>query len=411
MYSQCPDCLTRFRVTADALRAARGTVRCGQCGAAFDALARLSDSLPDREPAQPGAVGAERSETDQRAEELTEYHFSLDDIEKVFVDARAWEDKFAGNFSPQAIGIAGEGAEPPLIIVEDNEAFENITLETSPVEIGLLSTSEKEAVAPFEEAEFDPDATDEVEILEEYPDEVAFENDLGAEPATAEPSHDEAPGGLDAPLRDVPQPERAAGSTPGWHAELDGVQASLEEFDPGQAHADEPMRRKLAWTIGSVALALLLSWQVVHHFRQELLRSPQVGPALRGLYQSAGMTLSPNWDVTAFELRQWGTPGAPDADGRISVRASISNRAAFAQPFPLLRLELEDRFGETVATRDFEPVEYLGSPDRASRLLNAGASAEAELRVVDPGSEAVGYRLEVCLRESASRLRCAAGPG
>lgn len=410
MYSQCPDCLTRFRVTADALRAARGTVRCGQCGAAFDALARLSDSLPDREPAQPGAVGAARSETDQRPEEPTEYHFSLDDIEKVFVDARAWEEKFAGNFSPQATGGADEGAEPPLIIVEDNEAFEDITLETSPVEIGLFRTSEKEPAAPSEEAEFDPDATDEVEILEEYPDEPAFENDLGAEPAKAEPSQDEAPGGLDAALRDVLQPARA-GPTPDWHAELDRVQASLEEFDPGQAHADEPLRSKLAWTIGSVGLALLLIWQVAHHFRQELLRNPQVGPALRGLYQIAGMTLSPNWDVTAFELRQWGTPGAPDAEGRISVRASISNRAAFAQPFPLLRLELEDRFGETVATRDFEPVEYLGSADRANRLLDAGASAEAELRVVDPGSEAVGYQLEVCLRESASRLRCAAGPG
>ena len=46
MYSQCPDCQTRFRVTADALRAARGTVRCGRCGSAFDALERLTDSIP-----------------------------------------------------------------------------------------------------------------------------------------------------------------------------------------------------------------------------------------------------------------------------------------------------------------------------------------------------------------------------
>ena len=47
MYSQCPECLTRFRVTAAALRAARGTVRCGRCGIAFDALPRLSDTLAD----------------------------------------------------------------------------------------------------------------------------------------------------------------------------------------------------------------------------------------------------------------------------------------------------------------------------------------------------------------------------
>ncbi len=43
MYSQCPECQARFRVTADDLRAAHGTVRCGRCGSAFDALARLSE--------------------------------------------------------------------------------------------------------------------------------------------------------------------------------------------------------------------------------------------------------------------------------------------------------------------------------------------------------------------------------
>ena len=41
-----------------------------------------------------------------------------------------------------------------------------------------------------------------------------------------------------------------------------------------------------------------------------------------------------------------------------------------------------------------------------------GASAaEAELLLADPGTEAVGYRLDVCLRESSALLRCARGPG
>ena len=51
MYSQCPECLTRFRVPAAALRAAHGTVRCGRCGSAFDALPRLSDTLQVDGPA------------------------------------------------------------------------------------------------------------------------------------------------------------------------------------------------------------------------------------------------------------------------------------------------------------------------------------------------------------------------
>jgi hypothetical protein len=77
----------------------------------------------------------------------------------------------------------------------------------------------------------------------------------------------------------------------------------------------------------------------------------------------------------------------------------------------LLRLELENRYGESVATREFEPEEYLGDPAQASRLLDAGDSIEADLLVADPGAEAVGYRLEVCFRESGTLLRCARGPG
>jgi len=90
---------------------------------------------------------------------------------------------------------------------------------------------------------------------------------------------------------------------------------------------------------------------------------------------------------------------------------SLTNRAAFAQPHPILRLELDDRFGATVATRDFEPADYLKDSSQATRLIAPGSTAEAELLLADPGTEAVGYRLDACLRESATLLRCASGPG
>ena len=48
MYTQCPDCSTAFRVTAEVLKQAAGKVRCGGCGNAFNALEYLSESLPER---------------------------------------------------------------------------------------------------------------------------------------------------------------------------------------------------------------------------------------------------------------------------------------------------------------------------------------------------------------------------
>ena len=43
MYTQCPDCATVFRVTAEALRIAQGDVRCGVCSTSFNALENLSE--------------------------------------------------------------------------------------------------------------------------------------------------------------------------------------------------------------------------------------------------------------------------------------------------------------------------------------------------------------------------------
>jgi predicted Zn finger-like uncharacterized protein len=42
MITRCPACATAFRVTESQLRARAGQVRCGRCGALFDALAALS---------------------------------------------------------------------------------------------------------------------------------------------------------------------------------------------------------------------------------------------------------------------------------------------------------------------------------------------------------------------------------
>ena len=61
MYTQCPECGTAFRVTAEVLRQASGRVRCGGCRNAFNALDYLSEQKPvklappprEEEPVEP----------------------------------------------------------------------------------------------------------------------------------------------------------------------------------------------------------------------------------------------------------------------------------------------------------------------------------------------------------------------
>ncbi len=55
MYTQCPECSTAFRVTAEVLRQAAGKVRCGGCGNAFNALEHLSEEKPESPRSTPPA--------------------------------------------------------------------------------------------------------------------------------------------------------------------------------------------------------------------------------------------------------------------------------------------------------------------------------------------------------------------
>lgn len=407
MYSQCPECQARFRVTADDLRAAHGTVRCGRCGSAFDALARLSDTIPAA--SEPSPAGRMREDVGllsvtPDAVATTEYHFSADDLEKVFIDARDWQKQFgvAGGDAEaleQETEPAGTGAEPPVVEVDENEGVEDITLEGERIRI--------EVPEGFDADGHDLDSTDEFEVLQDVPgsayvdeeDEVKVER--ATEPVTVVPER----------VFELPPVTTAAPATLAaqrWRRESDAVATESVHEDERPAGSG---LRALAWTLGSLVLALALLAQLTHHFRQDLVRHPMLGPPLRAVYERLGLPLSPDWDLAAFELRQWGNESTAATDGRMSVRASLTNRAGFAQPHPVLRLELEDRFGEPVAVRDFEPGEYLKDPSQASRMMGAGATTEAELLIADPGRDAVGYRLDICVRESASLLRCAQGRG
>ena len=406
MYSQCPDCQTRFRVTAEMLRAARGTVRCGRCGSAFDALERLSDTIPPASPAL-RVVPAVGGGTEPAVH--AEYHFSAEDLERVFVDARDWRETPAAPESQAALESLGSGDEPP-VVVDENAGVEDITLEGERVRI--------EAPAEDQVVEVDLDSTDELEILRHVPDSAYPEYDDEAEreiAALAEelekappPEPEPAPAPAVEPMTTMSPVTEAAEPLP-LAAQRWRRPAEDEQSEP--AAAGSSVWGTLAWSLSGFVLAAVLAAQVIHHFRQDLVRHPQIGPPLRAAYERLGLDLMPNWDLAAFELRQWGNAADAAAEGRMVVRASLTNRAGFAQPHPILRLELEDRFGATVATRDFEPADYLKNPSQATRLIAPGSSSEAELLLADPGRDAVGYRLDVCLRESASLLRCARGPG
>lgn len=175
------------------------------------------------------------------------------------------------------------------------------------------------------------------------------------------------------------------------------------------ADAEEPGTGRLSypWLLGIAAAVVLLFAQIVNHYRDDLAASARFNHPLTALYASLGVTLRPHWDLRAYDVRQLGASVDPDNAGHITVRASIKNAGPQPQPLPLLRVTLQDRFGNRIAARDVQPQLYVPGAVPPSALLGAGQRIDADMAFVDPGASAVGFELDACLPASGGGVACA----
>lgn len=201
-------------------------------------------------------------------------------------------------------------------------------------------------------------------------------------------------------------PEAPADSAIGPPAE---DRAALE-FSELVAAADREGGRRWPWVAAAGVLALLLAAQVIHLNRAKIVADPTFGTMLARAYALLGLDLEAPVDLAAFELRQWGASSDAVARNRLRFRASIVNHASHPQPYPLLRLSVQDRFGNLVGERDALPREYLRGAAPAATTMLPGQRVDAELVVVDPGDSAVGFELQLCVPEGAG-VRCAKDGG
>jgi predicted Zn finger-like uncharacterized protein len=161
----------------------------------------------------------------------------------------------------------------------------------------------------------------------------------------------------------------------------------------------------LSWGTAAVALAALFVLQVINHYRNELATSDRLRKPLTSLYSAFGVSLVPRWDIGAYEVRQLGALAGGGNPSRLTVRLSVKNGAKSAQPLPYLRVTVQDRFGNRIASRDVPPEVY--SPKRAKTLLGADARIDAEVAFVDPGQNATGFEIDACLPTDSGRIACA----
>jgi len=191
----------------------------------------------------------------------------------------------------------------------------------------------------------------------------------------------------------------------------DGVEAKPDEAG-AEAAADEltgppPSRkRRIAWIAGIAGLGVVLGAQAIHHNRNDLATDARFNRPLTRFYEALGAPIVPNWNPASFDVRQLGASTGNDS-GTLTVRASLKNGADQPLPLPLLRITVQDRYGNRIATRDVPPSGYMPGAVPEGARLGAGQRVDAEMTFKDPGRDAVGFEIDACLVQASGRIACA----
>jgi predicted Zn finger-like uncharacterized protein len=255
MFTQCPECATAFRVTAEVLKQAAGKVRCGGCGIAFNALDYLSEQKPTATP-EPAADGSVPELTPDPGELKAGTPPKTISAEQSAALLKTL-DELAGS----DIRIEDTGVEWRVLDEDEDDANDEESQQESedagePDDTGSIKWFIDESPTPIDEQlSAEPGALDVPEIFEEptaasrgeelrfdddtpLPDDFDFDSEPASEPPPIIESRDD-PADLEAAQVDL-----ALGDPEDWEDLLGEVaEPAIEDETPDpddiEPHADE----------------------------------------------------------------------------------------------------------------------------------------------------------------------------
>ena len=469
MYTNCPECGTVFRISTNELRMAEGNVRCGHCSATFNALETLADELPPTVtlkqltlPTEPGtgaAVAPEEPELEPEpspadvpgfptepaspasppelqvaasyvplpiSEDTLEFDIPEDSWSNFFdangpakdaaaevgpeqeAPARAQPDRGGGVDTNQPahsqtdVGT-GIGSET----VDQAGLYRALSVETG--DPGLGADGDWQAL--LEEVLDDEASPEPVYVIDDEPRTETGEEPVG-EPVLPEASWDDPLAGgnrLPAPLpadfaTDLPDAVPARPEPGPEPALVPDYQPFL--WKPPTPPAPGRSGRHWAYTAGSVLLALALLIQVLHQQRDDLATHPALTEALQRTYAALGLPLWPAWDLRAYELRNSEAVADRSNPGALDILARIAVVGSDPVGMPLVRVTLRDRLSRPLGSRVFQPEEYLGEKAQPRKLLSPGTLIPVEISLQDPGTDAQGFDVDVCVMNRREGIVC-----
>ena len=157
------------------------------------------------------------------------------------------------------------------------------------------------------------------------------------------------------------------------------------------------VRRGRRWAANScIALLLILFLQYTWFMAGDLAATfPILGPTLDEFCSVTGCeTNSRSRDEGIRVVSRTVRPHA-EYTSALSVRATLENRSLESRSFPVVVFVLYGKDGRPVASRAFEPAEYLDGDTVTSDGLDSGSRAEIAFDLVAPSEVAVSFDLRL----------------
>ncbi len=419
MLTQCPHCLTLFRVGPEHLKAADGRVRCCRCHQVFNALQGLQDSessstnpnsvpvedeadahLPDSDLDTPTEPAFDyQDETPSELEFAFENQPTSDPFKPILTDFQP--DEFADDFLPEILE-KDDGLDPePDYLAEGSESQMSELLDQDSSSI-LLPDSEEPTTEP--EPEYDnivtftgtplstngsetasaenTDRSDSIDDFDDFDDSDDFKESILTDEAIDEelgkPDYDSIPG-----FR--PETQAAAEQTADDDHTLNFV--ATETKQPRS-------RSSLLWLVGSLLLLLPLAGQLAWQFRDDLIQHEQGRQALNLLCSIAGCEVPARRALDKITIQGRNLSTHPDKPDTLFLQVNIVNSADFAQPFPRLTLSLYNDKGSLIARRTFSAGDYLPPEYAQQAMMPKAQPILVEMELVDPGKEVTGFSFD-----------------
>ncbi len=459
MVTRCPQCQTSFKVTEEHLKIANGAVRCGSCLLVFQARQHWVNPDNMSASAAPASGAANKFRFDQSAidnsaaaskpelpvEQRPANAFVLPKVNlenKPAFDNRAAPDN--------KVTIENPAHKKLDEIGDDERISDDLDIEDDEVEIkpkttekaGQFGTPDDDYGSVFDE--FDDQADDknfDNALDDEFNDLDALIEDTLSSSSDADTSDDAwakkmladieqenkpevmdlgsienirdaltdftNPVDVDAARRDLgfdheePFAARELGEKKTDKAG-EGRAEMIAHIEPlpvellsGGTQNKTDLKTILVWNSSAIALVMLLLIQYVGFNFDKLAKTDTTRPYIQTVCNVLGCKLPSveNWRYIKIQnliVRQH-----PQVADSLAVDAILFNVTGQELPFPQLELYFSDLSKIPVASRRFEPAEYLSGELSGQTMIPPGRPVHIGLEIVNPGDDAVNWLLQV----------------